>query len=204
MNSLHQSDTNVRFASWREEPNVAPMTTTITPQSKDLQFPVGEFVRPDVLDEAQRRAAIASIAAIPQLLRDAVSGMTEQQLETPYRPGGWTVRQVVHHVADSHMSGYTRFKLALTEDTPTIKPYQQAEWAELADTKTAPIETSLTLLDALTDRWVRVLRAMSPSDFSRMLIHPEHDKPLSLDHMLALYEWHGRHHLAHVNIVRRA
>jgi hypothetical protein len=180
------------------------MTTTITPQSKDLQFPVGEFVRPESLNETQRRAAIASIAAIPQSLRAAVSGMTEQQLETPYRPGGWTVRQVVHHVADSHMNGYIRFKLALTENMPTIKPYQQAEWAELADTKTAPIETSLTLLDTLTDRWVRVLRAMSASDFSRMLIHPEHEQPLSLDQTLALYEWHGRHHLAHVNIVRRA
>lgn len=180
------------------------MTTTITQERNDLRFPVGEFVRPDVLNDSQRRAAIASIAEIPQLLRAAVSGMTEQQLETPYRPAGWTVRQVVHHVADSHMSGYTRFKLALTEDRPTIKPYRQAEWAELADTKTAPVATSLTLLDALTDRWVRVLRAMSADDFPRLLIHPEHETPLSLDQMLALYEWHGRHHLAHVNLVRHA
>ncbi|MEW5917970.1 MAG: YfiT family bacillithiol transferase, partial [Gemmatimonadota bacterium] len=177
------------------------MSTTISHQNTDLRYPVGPFVRPDSLDDAQRRAAIASIAETPRLLRAAISGMTAQQLETPYRPGGWTVRQVVHHVADSHISGYTRFKLALTENTPTIKPYQQAEWAELADTKTAPLETSLTLLDALTDRWVRVLRAMSPSDFERLLIHPEHETPLSLDQMLALYEWHGRHHVAHVTLV---
>jgi hypothetical protein len=178
--------------------------TTTTSAAVDPRFPVGPFERPDTLNEAQRRAAIDAIADNPRQLRAAISGLTERQLETPYRADGWTVRQVVHHVADSHLHGYTRFKLALTENTPTIKPYDQTEWAKLIDSRTTPLETSLTLLEAVTDRWVRVLRAMSAADFSRMLIHPEHDKPLSLDQMLALYEWHGRHHVAHVNLVRNA
>lgn len=175
-----------------------------TSTSLDPRFPVGPFVRPDSLDAGQRRAAIDSVADAPRRLRAAVSGLTERQLETPYRADGWTVRQVVHHVADSHLNGYTRFKLALTENTPTIKPYDQTEWAKLIDSRTTPIETSLTLLEAVTDRWVRVLRAMSPADFARQLIHPEHETPLSLDQTLALYEWHGRHHVAHVNLVRNA
>jgi hypothetical protein len=170
----------------------------------DRRYPVGPFHSPDSLDDAQRRAAITSIAAGPRLLREAVTGMSERQLDTPYRPDGWTVRQVVHHVADSHLNAYTRFKLALTEDMPTIKPYDQAAWAKLADSQSTPIDTSLVLLQAVTDRWVRVLRAMSPADFARRLIHPEHEQPLSLDQMLALYEWHGRHHTAHVMLVRNA
>ena len=178
------------------------MTTTISHETTDLRYPIGPFQRPASLDDVQRRAAIDSIALTPRLLRTAVASLNAQQVETPYRPGGWTVRQVVHHVADSHINGYVRCKLALTEDTPTIKPYNEAEWAKLADSRDVPLETSLTLLDAVTDRWVCVLRAMQPSDFARMLIHPEHEVPLSLDQMLALYEWHGRHHLAHVNIVR--
>jgi hypothetical protein len=177
------------------------MSTTISQSSVDLRFPVGPFARPDSLNDVQRRAAIDSIAEAPRLLRAAVTGLTERQLETPYRPDGWTVRQVVHHVADSHISGYVRFKLALTENTPTIKPYDQGEWAKLADSRTTPIETSLTLLDTVTDRWVRVMRAMSASDFARRLTHPEHEQPLSLDQTLALYEWHGRHHIAHIHIV---
>jgi hypothetical protein len=168
---------------------------------EDLSFPVGRFQKPQSLEPKQRRAAIDTIAEAPTKLRAAVSGLTDAQLDTPYRPDGWTVRQVVHHVPDSHLNAYARFKLALTEDTPTIKPYDEAAWATLEDSKSTPVATSLALLDAVHDRWVRILRAMSPSDFSRTLNHPENGI-VSLDQMLALYEWHGRHHVAHVTNLR--
>ncbi len=167
----------------------------------DLRFPVGRHQRPQSLTSEQRRTAIDAIAAAPTLLRTAVSGLDERQLDTPYRPDGWTVRQVVHHVPDSHLNAYTRFKLGLTEDTPTIKPYDEAKWAQLEDSRSTPIATSLALLDAVHDRWLRVLRAMTPSDFARTLNHPENGV-MNLDQMLALYEWHGRHHVAHVTNLR--
>jgi hypothetical protein len=135
-------------------------------------------------------------------LRAAVLGLSEEQLDTPYRPGGWTVRQVVHHVPDSHMNAYVRFKLALTEEAPTIKPYAEARWAELPDTRLTPPEVSLTLLDNLHERWVNILRNMTPEDFERRLQHPEKGL-LTLDAMLSLYSWHGRHHVAHVNGLRQ-
>jgi uncharacterized damage-inducible protein DinB len=166
-----------------------------------LAYPVGRFQRPASLSEAQRRAAIESVAGTPKRFRAAVAGLNDQQLDTPYRPGGWTLRQVVHHVPDSHMNALTRFKLALTEDNPTIKSYDEAAWAELEDARSTPIETSLSLLDHLHDRWDRVLRAMSSSDFSRTLQHPE-SGTLTLDQMLALYEWHGRHHTGHITSLR--
>jgi len=169
---------------------------------EDLRYPVGRFQRPQSLEPKQRRAAIDTIAEAPTKLRTAIAGLTDAQLDTPYRPEGWTVRQVVHHVPDSHLNAYTRFKLALTEDTPTIKPYNEAEWAKLEDSKSTPVATSLALLDAVHDRWIRILRAMSPSDFSRTLNHPENGI-LSLDQMLALYEWHSRHHVAHVTTLRQ-
>ena len=168
---------------------------------EDLRYPVGRYQRPQSLTSEQRRTAIDAIAAAPTLLRTAVSGLDDRQLDTPYRPDGWTVRQVVHHVPDSHMNAYTRFKLALTEDTPTIKPYDEAKWARLEDSRSTPIATSLALLDAVHDRWIRVLRAMSPSDFARTLAHPENGL-MNLDQMLALYEWHGKHHVAHVTNLR--
>ena len=146
---------------------------------------------------------ISTIARTPDDMRSAVAGLTPDQLDTPYRPEGWTVRQVVHHVPDSHLNAYTRFKLALTEDTPTIKPYDEARWAELSDSHDTPIETSLTLLRALHDRWVRLLRAMKADDFLRRLNHPEWEAPLSLDAMLALYAWHGPHHVGHITSLRR-
>ena len=164
---------------------------------EDLRYPVGRFQRPQSLEPKQRRAAIDTIAEAPTKLRAAVAGLTDGQLDTPYRPEGWTVRQVIHHVPDSHLNAYTRFKLALTEDTPTIKPYDEAAWAKLEDSKSTPVATSLALLDAVHDRWIRILRAMSPSDFSRTLNHPENGV-MNLDQMLALYEWHSRHHVAHV------
>jgi hypothetical protein len=169
------------------------MTTVAT----DLRYPVGRFRRPESLDEAERRRAIDAIAATPAKLRAAVEGLTDAQLDTPYRPGGWTVRQVVHHVPDSHMNAYVRFKLALTEDEPTIKPYDEARWAELADSRETPVETSLVLLERVHERWVILLRSMSDEDFTRRLHHPETGVQ-RLDQVLALYEWHGAHHVAHV------
>jgi hypothetical protein len=168
---------------------------------EDLRFPVGRFQRPDSLTPEQRRAAIDAIVAAPVHLRAAVRGLDEPKLDTPYRPDGWTVRQVVHHVPDSHMNAFIRFKLALTEDTPTIKPYDESAWATLEDARSTPIETSLALLDCLHDRWVRVLRAMSPADFSRALNHPENGR-MTLDQVLANYEWHSSHHVAHITKLR--
>jgi hypothetical protein len=168
---------------------------------QDLAFPVGRFQRPASLTSEQRQTAIESVVAAPRHLRDAVHGLDEAQLDTPYRPDGWTARQVVHHVPDSHMNAFIRLKLALTEDTPTIKPYDQTAWAHLEDARSTPIETSLTLLDCVHDRWARVLRAMSPSDFARELNHPENGI-MNLDQLLAMYEWHGRHHVAHIMNLR--
>jgi uncharacterized damage-inducible protein DinB len=172
-----------------------------TSATTDLRYPVGRFRRPESLDEAERRRAIDAIAGTPAKLRAALAGLTDVQLDTPYRPDGWTVRQVVHHVPDSHMNAYVRFKLALTEDEPTIKPYDEARWAELPDTRETPIESSLALLDRLHDRWVRLLRAMSVDDFARRLRHPEMGVQ-RLDQVLALYDWHGRHHVGHVTSLR--
>ncbi|HEX4469340.1 MAG TPA: putative metal-dependent hydrolase [Gemmatimonadaceae bacterium] len=171
---------------------------------ESLRYPTGRFQRPTrPLESAERRQMIDSIARAPSGFRSAIKGMSDSQLDTPYRPGGWTVRQVVHHIPDSHMNAFIRFKLALTEDTPTIKPYDESEWAKLSDARDTPIETSLTLLSALHERWVGLLNAMSPSDFGRKLNHPEWDAPLSLDSMLALYAWHGPHHTAHVTNLRQ-
>lgn len=166
----------------------------------DLRFPIGKPERPDTLTEAQRRECIQAIAETPGKLKAAVAGLSQQQLDTPYRPEGWTVRQVVHHLADSHMNSFTRFKLALTEIEPTIKPYQEARWAELPDSK-EPIDPSLTLLDSLHQRWVSLLKAIPPGDWARKFNHPE-SGPQTLDKALALYSWHGRHHVAHITSLR--
>jgi len=167
-----------------------------------LQYPIGKFQRPASLSPEERRSAIDAIAVAPANLRSAVRGLNEAQLDTPYRPGGWTVRQVVHHVPDSHSNAYTRFKLALTEDVPTIKPYDEAAWAKLEDTRTTPIETSLAMMDALHDRWVRLLQSLGPADFARTLTHPENGI-MNLDQLLALYAWHGAHHVAHITNLRQ-
>jgi DinB family protein len=164
----------------------------------DLRYPVGKFTRPGVLTPADRKAAIDAIAQTPRALSAAVAGLTDAQLDTPYRPDGWTIRQVVHHVPDSHMNAYIRFKLALTEDTPTIKPYDEAKWAELDDGKSKLVEDSLALLAALHARWVFLLRRLKPADFARQVKHPEWDVPPSLDQLLAMYAWHGKHHVAHI------
>ena len=178
------------------------MSSTVQESSQDLRFPTGKFQRPAELDDQGRAKAIEIIAATPARLREAVSGLTKEQIETPYRPGGWTVRQVVHHVPDSHLNAYIRFKLALTEDVPTIKPYDETRWAELPDVNAVPIETSLTLLETVHERWLAILRAMKPADFERQLVHPETGRQ-RLDQMLALYAWHGPHHIGHVTSLRQ-
>jgi uncharacterized damage-inducible protein DinB len=167
----------------------------------DLRFPIGRLVKKTSMSSDERRAAFDAVASTPMLLRDAVRGLNDEQLDTPYRPGGWTVRQVVHHVADSHMNAYTRFRLALTEDNPTIKPYEEAKWAELPDATSLPVDVSITLLDALHKRLDALLRSTGDELFSRMLSHPENG-PMTLDSLLSVYAWHGRHHAAHVTALR--
>lgn len=171
----------------------------------DLRYPVGKFewTAPATEEQAMadRASYINTIANLPAQLRAAVIDLAAEQLDTPYRPDGWTVRQVVHHVPDSHINAYVRFKLALTEREPHIKPYKEAEWAKLPDSQITSIEVSLELLAALHVRWVGLLRAMNASDFGRTLYHPEHGA-LTLDRMLAMYAWHSRHHLAHITNLR--
>jgi hypothetical protein len=168
----------------------------------DLRYPIGRFEYDGGAAADQRAAWIADVAGLPAQLRAAVGGLAPGQLDTPYRPGGWTVRQVVHHLPDSHLNAYTRFKLALTESGPTIKPYDEGAWAELEDVRVTPPDVSLALLDALHDRLVRLLRSMGPDDFARTFRHPERARALALDETLALYAWHGRHHVAHVTALR--
>jgi uncharacterized damage-inducible protein DinB len=167
----------------------------------DLSYPIGKFHFDGPLTAAQKEKALDDVADTPALLRAAVAGLSPEQLDTPYRPGGWTVRQVVHHMPDSHMNSYVRFKLALTEDDPTIKPYAEDRWAELADTKATPIEVSLTMLDSLHDRWVRLLRSLNATDWQRTFRHPALG-PVTLEKNLALYAWHGRHHVRHITALR--
>jgi uncharacterized damage-inducible protein DinB len=174
------------------------MSTSAEP---DLRYPIGRPERSAKLGDERRRAAIEAIAATPAALRAAVAGLSDEQLDTPYRPGGWTVRQLVHHVADSHMNAFTRFRLAFTEDNPTIKPYDEAKWAELADGREMPVEPSLALIDGLHARWVHMLRATKADAWQRTLQHPENG-PMTVDLLLSIYEWHGRHHTAHVTALR--
>jgi uncharacterized damage-inducible protein DinB len=172
-----------------------------TQAAQDLRFPVGKFRWKGEVNEAEHGELISQIAETPARLREAVKGLTPEQLDTPYRPEGWTVRQVVHHLPDSHLNSYVRFKLGLTEQQPSIKTYDQEAWANLADSKATPVETSLALLEALHERWVNLLRSMSSADFARTLNHPEMG-PVTLDRMVALYAWHGRHHVAHITSLR--
>jgi uncharacterized damage-inducible protein DinB len=167
----------------------------------DLRYPIGKFQRVANLTDDQRRAYIEEIAEAPGRLSAAVAGLKPEQLDTPYRPGGWTVRQVVHHLPDSHLNAFTRFKLALTEDEPTIKTYDEARWAELPDAKGAPIEPSLALLDSLHKRWVVLLRSLTFADWARRFRHPERGV-MALEDTLAMYAWHGRHHVAHITSLR--
>ena len=167
----------------------------------DPRFPVGRFVPPESHTSDSRSRAIDVIAETPARLREAVQGLDEDQLDTPYREGGWTLRQVVHHVPDSHLNAYIRNKLALTEPAPVIKPYDEAAWAMLPDSTAVPVDVSLNLLDALHHRWVSLLRSMREDDFRREYVHPETGRHI-LDHMVALYAWHGPHHVAHITSTR--
>lgn len=183
------------------------ITQTALPESgaealESLRFPVGRFSRPASSMAGIRAAHIHTIQLLPERLRAAVAGLDDRQLDTPYREGGWTVRQVVHHVADSHANCYVRMKLALTEDWPTIKPYDEAAWANLADVRSLPVAISLDLLTALHARWVALLESLSDDDFHRGYVHPESGRQ-SLADVIAHYDWHSRHHTAHITSLRQ-
>jgi len=170
--------------------------------SVDPRYPIGKFVPPQVMTPGVRQEMIEIVAATPAKVREAVAGLNSAQLDVPYREGGWTVKQVVHHLADSHLNAYTRFKLALTEDNPMVKPYDETAWAELADSVTTPVETSVVLLETLHTRWVNLLRSMSEADFHKTYRHPDYGAR-TLDQLLALYAWHGPHHVAHITELRK-
>ncbi|HVC47208.1 MAG TPA: bacillithiol transferase BstA [Terracidiphilus sp.] len=167
----------------------------------DPRYPIGRFCLPAEASAGVRASQIDTLRDLPARLRESVAGLTEAQLDTPYREGGWTVRQVVHHVADSHMNAYVRVKLALTEDWPTIKPYDEAAWAELADGRMVPVEVSLALIEGLHARWVALLESLGERDFERGYNHPESGRQ-TLAGVLALYSWHSRHHTAHITALR--
>lgn len=168
---------------------------------EDLRYPIGKF-EPRLFTDSQLEEWILDIKYLPNLLENAVLNLDEHQLETPYRPDGWTAKQVVHHVADSHMNAYIRFKLGLTEINPAIKPYDEAAWALLSDTKNLPINLSVTLLFALHTRWVEVLKHISKAEWERTVYHPEQKKEITLWNLLGLYSWHGRHHTMHITNLR--
>ncbi len=167
----------------------------------ELRYPIGKFQMPVAVTDETRQGWIKDIASTPALLRKAVQGLSEQQLDSPYRPGGWTVRQVVHHLPDSHMNAYVRFKLALTEDEPLVKTYQEDLWAELPEARTAPPDISLTLLESLHHRWQIMLKSLRPEDFGRSFRHPELGK-VTLERTLGIYAWHGHHHVAQITSLR--
>jgi hypothetical protein len=161
------------------------------------RYPVGRFQRPAKLTPEQRKASIATLEALPAELRAITAGLSDRSLDQHYRPGGWTVRQVVHHFADSHMNAYSRMRLALTEDSPVIKPYDEAQWAELEDARTLPVAPSLTLLEALHQRWAVLLRSLTEEQWARTYRHLESGEQ-TMEQVLALYDWHSKHHLGHV------
>jgi hypothetical protein len=167
--------------------------------SEDLRYPIGKMpVLEARVNAPQREEWIRTIESLPQRLRRAVEGFTPERWDTPYRPGGWTVRQLVHHIPDSHLNAYMRFKLALTEDEPTIRPYDEDAWARLVDTRATPPEVSLVLLEALHTRWVVLLRSIPEPSYERTLRHPEHGRIFTLEQLLAQYAWHSEHHLRHI------
>lgn len=169
----------------------------------DLRYPIGRFTPVTPAADAVRREALGHLETLPARMREAVAGLSDARTDTPYRPGGWSVRQVVHHVADSHMNALIRLKLALTENVPTVKPYDENAWGVLADAR-LPIDVSLRMLDGIHARWVALYRAMNSGDFARTFRHPEYpDSPLTLDWLLQQYAWHSRHHVAHITSLRQ-
>ena len=181
--------------------SIEAFSSTVTLVPMDPRYPIGRLERATSLSPEARRTAIGQIAELPEQLRAAVAGLDDTQLDTPYRDGGWTVRQLVHHVADSHMHAFARTRFALAEDNPSISAYDEAAWAELPDMRSMPAEVSLTLIDALHQRWTHTLRATPAASFTRTIQHPENG-PMSVDSLLNVYSWHGRHHTAHVTALR--
>lgn len=169
--------------------------------NEDLRYPIGKYIA-QPFSEKLLGEWLIDIKNLPQHLENAVLNLDEAQLNTAYRDGGWTLKQVVHHVADSHMNAYIRFKLGLTEVNPTIRPYDEAAWAEMDDTRHLPINISLTLLHALHSRWYEILRNLTEADLNRTIFHPEHKKEMTLWYLLGMYSWHSRHHVAHVTSLR--
>lgn len=167
----------------------------------DIRYPIGQY-QTEEFSQSGKEDRLSAIRFLPQLLENAVHHLTEPQLHTPYRPGGWTVHQVVHHVADSHMNAYCRFKLGYTENSPAIRPYEEKAWAQTADVKNLPVNVSLTLLFALHQRWHEFLTSFTETDWEKTVFHPEHKKSFTLWHLLGMYAWHGRHHTAHITTLR--
>ena len=178
-------------------------TATLSAASIDPRYPIGHWPQPEVIDANMLAEALTTLGELPQNLRTAVDDLDDEQLATPYREGGWTVRQVVHHVADSHMNAYVRVRLALTEDAPTIRPYEEKAWAALHDAETAPVEWSLVLIEALHARLLMLLRSLSPAQWQRTYVHPERGA-MRLDQVASMYAWHSRHHVAHITALRSA
>lgn len=169
-----------------------------------LKYPIGQFQKPDTIDKATLNKWIDDVETLPQRISSIVTPLTDEQLDTPYRPDGWTIRQVVHHVPDSHTNSYIRFKWALTEDKPTIKAYNEADWAELSDTKGAPVDLPLQYLSLLHQKLVRVMRSLSDEQLQRSFIHPETGNEVKLDENIGIYAWHGNHHYYHIkNLIER-
>ncbi len=169
---------------------------------ESLRYPIGQFSPPEEVTKSDREKYLNEIERLPATMRKVVAGLTDEQLDTPYREGGWTLRQVVHHVPDSHANSYIRYRWALTEDQPAIKAYFEDRWGELPDASSAPVGPSLQLLEALHQRWLLLLRAMNDEDYAHSLIHPDMRNPIRLDTMLALYAWHGQHHIAHIQSLK--
>jgi uncharacterized damage-inducible protein DinB len=171
-------------------------------QLEQLRYPIGRFKFNSEAGISEIKKWIADIRKHPANLKKAVRGLNEKKLDTPYREGGWTIRQVVHHLADSHINAYCRVKLTLTENTPTVKPYDEATWAGLADSK-LPVKVSLSLLESLHERWAVLLKRLSPEDLERKYFHPESKREVPLKELIALYSWHGKHHTAHITLLRK-
>lgn len=170
---------------------------------EQLKFPIGKFEKPTTITKYDLLKWILDISTFPTRIKNEVNNLTDQQLDTPYRPQGWTIRQVVHHCADSHMNSLTRFKLSLTEDKPTVKPYYEERWAELHDSKNMPIEPSLKMIEGIHERWTVLLNSLVESDYSKIFIHPEHGKEFRIDENIGIYAWHCNHHLAHITGLKK-
>ena len=167
----------------------------------DIRYPIGKFQLVD-FSAAEKESKLADILFLPRLLEFAILNLNEEHMHVPYREGGWTINQIIHHVADSHMNAFIRFKLGLTEENPTIKTYNQDAWVNLNDTKIVPINVSITLVHALHARWAALLNGISSADLERTVFHPEQKKEITLWHMLGLYAWHGKHHVKHITALR--